>query len=125
MLSLDTEVGSCTMTVQLDGGYQQPPGFSYSELEFIVVEGSIQVGDRKCVRGHYFYVPAGYALPEISSADGALLLMMYNTAEPSHVESDDHHPQSRTELYHDVDTFSQISSGRPATWSAHRWRRVA
>ena len=50
MLSLDTEIGSCTMTVQLDGGYRQPPGFSYSELEFIVVEGSIEVGGKKCVR---------------------------------------------------------------------------
>ena len=54
MLSLDTEIGSCSMTVQLDGGYKQPPGFSYSELEFIVVEGTITVGDKTCNRGHYF-----------------------------------------------------------------------
>ena len=43
MLSLDTEIGSCTMTAQLAGGYKQKPGFSYSELEMIVVEGSIGV----------------------------------------------------------------------------------
>ncbi len=108
MLSFDTEIGSCTMTVQLAGGYRQAPGFSYSELEFIVVEGNIQVGDKSCRKGHYFYVPAGYALPEISSEQGALLLMMYNTAEPSRVDSDEHHPQSRTELYHDVDSFGDI-----------------
>ena len=96
------------MTAQLAGGYSQPPGFSYSELEFIVVEGNIQVGDKLCGRGHYFFVPAGYSMPAISSEQGALLLMMYNTGEPSLVESDEHHPLSRTELYHDVDTYADI-----------------
>ena len=43
MLSLDADIGSCTMTVQLAGGYSQPPGFSYSELEMIVIEGSLTV----------------------------------------------------------------------------------
>ena len=33
MLSLDTDTGACTMTVQLDAGYSQKPGFSWSELE--------------------------------------------------------------------------------------------
>ncbi len=108
MLSLDTEIGSCTLTAQFAAGYRQPPGFSYSELEFIVVEGAIKVGDTTCNRGHYFFVPAGYALPEITSEQGAIVLMMYNTAEPSLVESDEHHPLSRTELYHDVDTYRDI-----------------
>ena len=108
ILSLDTDTGANTMTVQLDGGYSQPPGFSYSELEICVIEGEITVGDRVCGRGHYFFVPAGYALPAVASEQGALLLMMYNTAEPSHVESDEHHPLSRTELYHDIDSFMDI-----------------
>lgn len=108
MLSLDTDAGSCTMTAQLAGGYRQPPGFSYSELEMVVVEGEMTVGDTRCTRGHYFFVPAGYALPEITSEQGAVLLMMYNTAEPGLVESDEHHSLCRTELYHDVDSFMDI-----------------
>ena len=108
VLSLDTDSGANTMTVQFDAGYSQPPGFSYSEQEIVVIEGEITVGDKVCRRGHYFFVPAGYALPAIKSESGALLLMMYNTAEPSHVESDSHHPLSRTELYHDVDSFMDI-----------------
>ncbi len=108
MLSLDPDNGACSMTVQLDGGYSQPPGFSYSELEMIVVEGQIQVGEKTCVRGHYFFVPAGYALPAISTEQGALVLMMYNTGEPSLIESDTHHALSRTELYHDVDSWADI-----------------
>ena len=35
-------------------------------------------------KGHYFYVPAGYALPEIGSDQGCLVIYMYNTGEPSH-----------------------------------------
>ena len=74
----------------------------------VVVEGEMTVGDKTCKRGHYFFVPAGYSMPAIKSEQGALLLVMYNTAEPSHVESDSHHPLSRTELYHDIDAFMDI-----------------
>ncbi|MEM7502564.1 MAG: DUF4437 domain-containing protein [Pseudomonadota bacterium] len=108
VLSLDTDSGANTMTVQLDGGYSRPPGFSYSEQEIVVIEGEMTVGDKKCTRGHYFFVPAGYSMPAMKSESGALVLIMYNTGEPSHVESDSHHPLCRTELYHDVDSFMDI-----------------
>ncbi len=45
---------------------------------------------------------------KIKSEEGALLLMMYNTSEPNLIESDEHHPLSRTELYHHVDTYKDI-----------------
>lgn len=108
MLSLDNDTGACSMTVQLAGGYSQKPGFSWSEWEMIVIEGELQVGDRTCRKGHYFYVPAGYAMPAISSSQGALVLMMYNTGEPSHVESTTHHPLCQVNLYHDVDSFMDL-----------------
>lgn len=108
ILSLDTDTGACSMTAQLEGGYRQPPGFSWSELEIVVVEGELQLGERKVTKGHYIFVPAGYALPAISSAQGCLLLLMYNTGEPSLVESDQHHPLSRLDRYHDVDSYSDI-----------------
>ena len=31
MLSMDTDTGACSMTVQFDGGYKRTPGFSWSE----------------------------------------------------------------------------------------------
>ena len=79
MLSLDVDTGACSMTVQLDGGYSQNPGFSWSEMEFIVIEGSLQYGDRTLRKGHYAFVPACYAMPAISAPDGALVLILYNT----------------------------------------------
>ena len=52
-LSLDNETGACSLTVQLDSGYKQPPGFSYSELEIVVVEGVMKVGDMTCNRSYH------------------------------------------------------------------------
>lgn len=108
MLSMDNETGACTMTTQLDSGYSQPPGFSWSEWEMIVIEGELQLAGRTARKGHYFYVPAGYAMPAISSEKGALALMMFNTGEPSLVEATDHHPLCQTNLYHDVDSFMDV-----------------
>lgn len=111
MLSMDNETGACTMTTQLDSGYSQPPGFSWSEWEMIVIEGELQLAGRTARKGHYFYVPAGYAMPAISSEKGALALMMFNTGEPSLVEATNHHPLCQTNLYHDVDSFMDIPWG--------------
>lgn len=111
MLSMDNETGACTMTTQLDSGYSQPPGFSWSEWEMIVIEGELQLAGRTARKGHYFYVPAGYAMPAISSEKGALALMMFNTGEPSLVEATDHHPLCQMNLYHDVDSFMDIPWG--------------
>jgi hypothetical protein len=108
MLSLDGDSGACSMTVQFDAGYQQAPGFSWSEWEMIVIEGELNLGDRVVRKGHYFYAPAGYSIPAMSSPDGALVLMMYNTGEPSHVASDEHHALAKTDLYHDVDSYMDI-----------------
>jgi hypothetical protein len=108
MLSFDPETGGNTMSVQLDGGYRQAPGFSWGERELIVIEGELQVGDRTCRKGHYFFVPAGYALPEVRSDQGCLVLEMHNTGEPSHEESTEHHPQAKVELYHDIDSYMDI-----------------
>ena len=108
MLSFDNETGACSMSAQLDAGYQRTPGFSRSEYELLVVEGRIKFGDKVYGKGHYFYVPAGYAMEALSSEGGAQLLLMYNTGEPSHVESTEHHALTQTHLYHDVSSYDDI-----------------
>ena len=108
MLSLDVDTGACSMTVQLDAGYAQTPGFSWTEREIIVIEGELSVGDRTCRKGHYFFVPAGYAMPSVTSERGCLILVMYNTAEPSHEEATEHHALAQVDLYHDVDSYMDI-----------------
>ncbi|MDI9347688.1 MAG: DUF4437 domain-containing protein [Methylacidiphilales bacterium] len=107
-LSLDPETGACSLTVMMPGGYRQPPGLSYSELEIMVVEGSMVVGGRTVGRGHYFFVPAGYAMPAISTQSGCLLLYMYNTGIPSFEASSEHHALCAVSRYHDVDSYNDI-----------------
>jgi hypothetical protein len=108
MLSFDGDTGACSMTVQFDGGYQRTPGFCWSEMEMIIIEGELQVGDKTCRKGHYIFAPAGYAMPQLSTEQGCLVLVMYNTGEPSHEESTQHHPLAQVDLYHDVDSFMDI-----------------
>ena len=92
ILSLDTDTGACTLKMRFEAGYMRRPGMSYSDMEIFLLAGSLKVGDRLCGEGHYFFVPAGYALGAISSPDGCEALIMYNDSEPSFVESDAHHP---------------------------------
>ena len=49
--------------VDRDVGFKQPPGFSYSEYEFLLMEGSIKIGDQVWSKGAYFFVPAGVHMP--------------------------------------------------------------
>ncbi len=88
MLSLDPDNGACTMTVQFDGGYSAAPSVSYSEYEFLIMEGRMQIGDKNCGPGYYAFAPAGVAMPAISTQQGCLALLMYNHCEPNTAESD-------------------------------------
>src|ERR1035438_2377862 len=88
MLSIDKDTGACTMTVQFNAGYKQFPPVRRSELELLVMEGSLEFGGKACPPGHYRFVPAGVAMPALYTAQGCLVLMMYNQTEPNLLESD-------------------------------------
>jgi hypothetical protein len=88
MLSIDADTGACTMTVQWDGGYSQPPSISSSELEILLLSGSFKLGERICRPGYYTFVPRGVSIPAIETRGGCQLLMMYNHSEPHITESD-------------------------------------
>ena len=88
MLSIDEDTGACTMTVQFDGGYQQPPALSESDMELFIMEGGLKVGEEQCGPGYYFFVPKGVAMPAFSTKNGCQGLLMYNDREPNQAESD-------------------------------------
>jgi hypothetical protein len=91
MLSIDEDTGACTMTVKYDAGYKLPPGMSYTEYELIILSGTIKYGDDVCTAGYYVRVPAGVHMPAMHVPRGAMVMLMYNFAEPSFVESDEDH----------------------------------
>ena len=108
-LSIDSETGASSLTVQYDASFKQPPGFSYTEYEFLLMEGTLQVGDTLWQKGAYFFVPPGVALGAISTETGASGLLLTNFGPPSFEESDaDHDDADRSGLvminaYDDLD----------------------
>ena len=92
MLSIDEDTGACSMTVRFEKGYRMPPGMSYTEYEMQILKGSIKYGDDVCTAGYYLRVPAGVHMPEMYVPRGAEVILCYNFAEPSFVESDEDHP---------------------------------
>jgi hypothetical protein len=88
MLSIDGDSGACTMTVQLDGGYRQPPSFCRSDVELLLLSGSLAIGGTVRRPGFYAFVPRGVSLPALETRAGCQLLLMYNQSEPNLVESD-------------------------------------
>lgn len=108
MLSIDEDTGAATMTVKFDAGYKMPPGMSYTEYELLVLSGSIKYGDDVCKAGYYLRVPAGVHMPAMSSPRGATVMLMYNFAEPSFVESDEDHPLAMRDQLTMVDSYDGI-----------------
>ena len=89
VLSLDPDNGANTMTIQYDGGYKQPPSVSYSEMELLIMEGSMKIGNKRYGPGMYFFVPKGVSMPAFYTKEGCLALLMYNDSEPHIEESDE------------------------------------
>jgi len=108
MLSIDRDTGACTMSVQYDGGYKQPPSVSSSDIEILITAGTLRIGERLCTLGHYAFIPKGVSFPALSTEQGCQLLMMYNQREPNIEESDaDMDGACRSELAQ-VNTYDEM-----------------
>ncbi len=99
VLSMDSETGACSLKMRFDAGYRREPGMSYSDAELFILEGRVQIGERTYSRGHYFFIPAGIAMPEMHSPEGFEALVFYNDGQPSFIESDQHHELALTEAF--------------------------
>ena len=108
MLSIDEDTGASSMTVRFDKGYRMPPGMSYTEYEMQILKGSIKFGDDVCTAGYYLRVPAGVHMPEMTVPRGAEVLLCYNFAEPSFVESDEDHQLAFRDQLTIVDSYDGI-----------------
>ena len=104
-LSLDPETGACSLKVRFNAGYSRKPGMSYSDMELFVLGGTMQLGDQVIGEGHYLFVPAGMALPAITSEDGCETLVFFNDAEPHWQESDEHHELTLKAGYVSLNTY--------------------
>lgn len=108
VLSLDTDNGASSLKVRFDGGFKRKPGISYSDQEIFVLSGELRVGKEVWQKGHYAFVPAGVALPAITTTSGAEALVMFNDGVPSFEEADGNHRLALTGAYRSVNTYLDL-----------------
>jgi hypothetical protein len=89
-LSVDSENGACTQIVEFEGGFKQPAGFSTGEWELFILDGSLKIGRQTYHKDHYFFIPAGYRLGNISTAEGCRAIWFFNDHHPDWVKASAH-----------------------------------
>jgi hypothetical protein len=89
-MSIDPDNGACTQIAQIGGGFRQPAGFSTSEWELYVLEGSLTVADELLRKDHYLFVPAGYRVGPIASREGCKVMWFFNDHYPDWVAAEAH-----------------------------------
>ena len=98
-LSVDPANGACSLVVRFESGWRRPAGFSWTEMEFMLLAGEMRFGERIVRPGHYLWVPAGVSLPPMEVSRDARALLFYNYGEPSFEPSaEDHDEASRAGL---------------------------
>jgi len=78
-LSLDPENGAASLLVRYPPGWKDPAGGALAaDEEFLVLDGSIAIGDRVYGERHYAHLPAGYPRGAGSSERGAVVLTFFS-----------------------------------------------
>ena len=89
-MSIDPVNGSCTQVVEFGGGFRQEAGFSRSEWELFILDGSLTIDGETYTKDHYFFMPAGYRLGNISTEQGCKAIWFFNDHYPDWVPATDH-----------------------------------
>lgn len=89
-LSIDPVNGSCTQVVEMVGGFRQEAGFSRSEWELFILDGSLTIDGTAYTKGQYFFIPAGYRIGNIEAPLGCRAIWFFNDHYPDWVTATDH-----------------------------------
>jgi len=108
-LSVDSDSGACSLVVKFEAGWQRPAGFSYSEMELFMLDGSIEAGSESWGPGRYLWVPAGVILPPLRDPRGARALLFHNNGEPTFAAPDSEHTHARRDLLVNVDAYQDLA----------------
>lgn len=73
-LSVDEEDGSSSLRIDFHTDWGRPGGIHHADTEYYVIEGEMQVGDRKLGPGGYLHAPKGIATPHLRFTAGTRIL---------------------------------------------------
>ena len=76
VLSISEKTGALTGELILPAGYRRPAGHYATQVEWLVVSGSIRVGDTVRSVGYYEFNPAGTDVERITVDEGAVILFL-------------------------------------------------
>ena len=97
-LSLDEEDGSGSLRVDFISDWGRPGGRHVADTEWYVLEGEIQVGDRRLGPGGYFHAPKDVAMPYVKAKEGTRVLLYREYGDWGFEETDQNHTDAREEL---------------------------
>lgn len=81
VLNVDPETGGHSVVVSVPGGVEVAGGHFSCDVEALVIEGAVQVGDELVERYGYVFVPAGVAVGDlVASPEGASMLIFTSGA---------------------------------------------
>lgn len=79
-LNHDPETNGKTMILDFLPGWEMGKSWNESDIEFLVLNGEVQIADRICKTGHYLFLPSGAPIGPIQSSNGATVLFWHETA---------------------------------------------
>jgi hypothetical protein len=80
VLSRDDETGACSLLVRYPAGYEGAAGALAADDELLVLDGDLQVGERRFAPYAYAHWPAGYDAGAWRSSGGATVLEFFSAA---------------------------------------------
>jgi len=91
VLSVEDETGATSLLVRYPPGFSAPDAALNADEEFIVLSGSLRVGDRSFSHLAYAHWPAGHAHERLLSEMGAVVLTFFS-ARPEHASGAKYDP---------------------------------
>lgn len=85
VLSEDPLTGAMSGVLEVPAGWRRPAGHLLAESEWIVIEGSLRVGERMRGFGYYEFAPAGALMPSWSTESGCRVMFFARDRRPAFV----------------------------------------
>ena len=73
-INANPDTGEETLVIDVPPGWSMGSSWNEADLEFLVLEGEVNIAGRTCRRGHYLFLPSGTDLEEFSSSQGATMI---------------------------------------------------
>ena len=94
LLSLDDGSGACTTIIRYPAGWRRSGPFHLSaHEELLVLEGALEINERRYGFNDYGNLPAGYTRSSMSAPDGAVVLTMFAQAPEEKPGAGEHDPK--------------------------------